>query len=777
LHKTVQNEQLAVERWLAERGQDMRALAQAVAEFRDADGSFRAMLARFKAGHPDFDGLAAADASGRLTADAGEIGEADMPGAETLERLRGGADTVALVRAAASSGSSVRIVFGSPVYDPRGQFMGAVFGAANVQRLVHLTDDAAEWRTQRMYVVAPDGDIVYGVGFGGEPLFDGVAEPVSLAGTSLFPPSEVQDPRSRLHKDYRGVAVYSAARWTNDGSFILMRTIDRTEVVASVLPMVHLMALLLMVTMIPAWFAVRWMAGRLFRPLSELQQAVQTMRKGTSEAGRLRSPGADMFGEWKTLFDAYAAMANDLASVRRELAAVGGGAEACGEEAGQPGRTGLPEQPGRPPRADDPFRELFLSAGIGLAVVDSSGRFVEMNPTLQDMLGYAKNEFLQNRLAALVAELAAGDGRERGSPNRSNFIERRIYHKDGSQIWVRMTITDLKSFAGRNDCRMLVFEDITQHKRALEELEESENLYRSLVDLSPDAVMVHIDGIFMYVNEKAVQLLGCTRVEDILFKPLLNFIAPSDHRAAVEVIRELCQHGQPKLNIEARFLRLDGRVIDVELSASLVSYHHKQAILMLARDVTERKRNEEQIRRINELLQKLSSTDGLTNLANRRTFDTMLEKEWRRALRSNAPLALILLDIDDFKPFNDTYGHLGGDQVLKEIAGVLSRTARREGDLAVRYGGEEFALLLPNTDEAGAERVAEHILHEVERLRIPHAGSEIAPYVTVSIGVAAMVPQPQTTPRLLVERADQALYMAKREGRNRVRRYHPGGGP
>jgi diguanylate cyclase (GGDEF)-like protein/PAS domain S-box-containing protein len=767
LYTTVRYEQQAMERWMEERRMDMRALAQLMAEFVDgeADKGERLMtvLEGFNADHPDFEGLSAADASGRPAAAAVGIGAAVPPDEETFRQVRSGMDAAAIVRSNAQPGSA-RFVFAAPVYGKMGQFMGAVIGAVNPERLLRRKEGAAEWQTQRTYLIAPDGEILYGIRHDGEPVFESGDEPVNLAELPLFQLPAAETPLRDAHKDYRSVSVFSAARWTADGRLLLMQTIDRAEVVSSVQPIIQLTAMLLIVVMIAAWIAVIWIAGRLFRPLADLLHAVQVKRIGRTDAGLIRARGRDMSGEWKALFDAFAGLAENLSEAHRELAA--GGASAAADRA---------EAAGQPPRSGDWFHEIFTRAGIGIAVIDDSGRFVETNPALQHLLGYSGEELAQKRLSRFVDEAEADFDRERMHPSRSYSVEKRIYHKDGYLIWTRMTITDLRSFAGRRDCRMLVFEDITPHRRALEALEESENLYRSLVDLSPDAVMVHIDGIFMYVNEKTVQLLGGTRVEDVLFKPLLGFIEPEDHRTVVEVIRELYEQGKPKMNIDARFMRLDGRVIDVELSASLVSYHHKRAILMLARDVTERKRNEDQIRRINQLLQKLSSTDGLTNIANRRTFDTILEKEWRRALRARTPLALILLDIDDFKPYNDTYGHQGGDQALKAIANVLNGAAKREGDLAARYGGEEFALLLPNTDEAGAESVAANILHQVEQLKIPHAGSDISPYVTVSIGVASMIPQPQTTPRQLVDRADQALYMAKREGRNRVRRYEPGG--
>src|SRR4051812_15660511 len=160
--------------------------------------------------------------------------------------------------------------------------------------------------------------------------------------------------------------------------------------------------------------------------------------------------------------------------------------------------------------------------------------------------------------------------------------------------------------------------------------------------------------------------------------------------------------------------------------------------------------------------------DGLTGLANRRTFDQVLDREWARAAREAAPLALVMLDVDHFKAYNDLYGHPGGDYCLSRVAAVLRETLNRPGDVAARYGGEEFATVLPGTDLAGAAVVAEAMRAGVAALGMVHAGSPKHRRVTVSLGVAALAPGPLMAEDELVKAADQALYRAKHEGRNRV---------
>lgn len=168
------------------------------------------------------------------------------------------------------------------------------------------------------------------------------------------------------------------------------------------------------------------------------------------------------------------------------------------------------------------------------------------------------------------------------------------------------------------------------------------------------------------------------------------------------------------------------------------------------------------------ILEGLSYFDELTGLANRRRFNEHLDNEWRRGVRGSSHVALLMADIDFFKPFNDAHGHLSGDECLKAIGATFRVELQRAGDLAARYGGEEFAVVLPGTDMAGATRKAEQLRAAVEALAMPHPKSDVAANVTISLGVAAMIPPADASPRTLVAAADGALYQAKREGRNRV---------
>lgn len=202
----------------------------------------------------------------------------------------------------------------------------------------------------------------------------------------------------------------------------------------------------------------------------------------------------------------------------------------------------------------------------------------------------------------------------------------------------------------------------------------------------------------------------------------------------------------------------------IALQLGAVDYWVKPVSVEIARI---RVRNYVELKRSRDLLARLTVTDPLCQVANRRGLDEALDKEWRRAQRDRLPLSVLMLDIDYFKAFNDTYGHPSGDDCLRRVADLLRDGLARPADLVARYGGEEFACILPQTDLLTAERLAQSVRRAVEMLNIPHRACPQG-RVTVSIGVAAAMPSNGADPLGLILQADKALYAAKAAGRNRV---------
>lgn len=170
----------------------------------------------------------------------------------------------------------------------------------------------------------------------------------------------------------------------------------------------------------------------------------------------------------------------------------------------------------------------------------------------------------------------------------------------------------------------------------------------------------------------------------------------------------------------------------------------------------------------NRELQRLTNVDGLTGLSNRRYFNECIDAEWKRAMRAQSSLSILMVDVDHFKLYNDTYGHVAGDDVLKSVAQTIEGNFRRTSDLAARYGGEEFSVILPETAADDLLVAAEKLCRSVEALQLPHSASKTGNVVTISVGGATTVPQRNEPPATLIERADKALYEAKKGGRNRA---------
>ncbi len=295
--------------------------------------------------------------------------------------------------------------------------------------------------------------------------------------------------------------------------------------------------------------------------------------------------------------------------------------------------------------------------------------------------------------------------------------------------------------------------------------------FKLLAEHSTDLIVaVDADLAIRYASPASVSLLGC-QPADLHGQTLAELLVPEERAAFIaRHFTRAAQRGSgPEL---FRVLHRGGMARWVEARvATLPPGNGLGDFLVTLRDAEQRRRAEESLGQVNAELSALASTDALTGLPNRRQFDATLGKEWYRALRDGTPLALLMIDVDRFKPLNDLFGHPVGDAFLARIAWVIRDNVRRAGDMATRYGGEEFAVVLPNTAAAGALEIAQAIRAAVavtDTRSIVEGGYP----VSVSIGVAAAVPLAGSGAATLVHSADSALYQAKRLGRNRVEIVH-----
>lgn len=295
--------------------------------------------------------------------------------------------------------------------------------------------------------------------------------------------------------------------------------------------------------------------------------------------------------------------------------------------------------------------------------------------------------------------------------------------------------------------------------RALDEARmESEIRYRSLISLSPQPIVVQLGGAMVYYNASATQLLGFTSDTEMCGRPFHEFVCESDRATVRDRLEQIARCGGRSEPLECKIVSIgEPPVRHVELHIGCILYDDEVGIQMAIQDVTTHKQMQE------KLLQ-LSQADGLTGIANRRAFDEAMAREWSRAVRHEEPLSFLLFDLDQFKGFNDEYGHLAGDECLKQTARLLKNAAARPTDFAARFGGEEFAILLPITDLNGAKHVAQSVIDNLSALRIPHRRNRNGSHATISCGMATSGTPGCHTPEALIHLADTALYRAKRAG-------------
>jgi len=296
------------------------------------------------------------------------------------------------------------------------------------------------------------------------------------------------------------------------------------------------------------------------------------------------------------------------------------------------------------------------------------------------------------------------------------------------------------------------------------------NLFQEI----PEAIVLSDNvGCIVKVNREFSRLFGYSE-EEAIGRFIDDLVAPEEFREEATTITEAVAHGQ-KFSLEAVRKRKDGSLVHVSLlGVPIVTSRRQVAVFGIYRDISARVKAERalvesrrQLEEANSMLERISNHDGLTAIPNRRSFEHFYELEWRRACREHKWISLVMIDVDFFKRYNDHYGHLAGDQCLKQIAQAL-QVLNRPGDMVARYGGEEFVAVLSGTDQAGAQRMAERMQERVRELRLPHEKSEVSSQVTISAGIATEVPEAGANALNLILKADQALYLAKSRGRNRV---------
>lgn len=307
-------------------------------------------------------------------------------------------------------------------------------------------------------------------------------------------------------------------------------------------------------------------------------------------------------------------------------------------------------------------------------------------------------------------------------------------------------------------------EDEPRIIKSLDDFRFSEEKNRLLVTNALDGIItIDQKGVMQSFNPAAEKIFGYSASE-ALGKNISLLMPEPDSSQHDTYMGKYFETGKTHIlgvSREVMGLKKGGLSFPLEINVSVMTWEGKSEFVGIVRDITQR-------RQIEEKLKRLSVLDGLTGIGNRRLFDETVDREWKRALRDQVSISLVLLDIDFFKLYNDTYGHLKGDTCLKQVATTLANGVQRPADVVARYGGEEFAIVLPETSAEGALSLAEAVRSSIESLKIEHNKSTASPYVTVSAGVSTSTPEHGDAYEQLISNADKALYQAKGKGRNQA---------
>lgn len=295
------------------------------------------------------------------------------------------------------------------------------------------------------------------------------------------------------------------------------------------------------------------------------------------------------------------------------------------------------------------------------------------------------------------------------------------------------------------------------------------DVYKTLLE-STKAIPWKIDWAtlqFTYIGPQIEALLGWEPASWQTVEDWATRMHPEDRQWVVDYCVSQSQSG---IDHEAdyRALNKNGDYVWIRDVVHVVRKQNGEvdSLIGFMFDITERKKTEQELFKLQKELEEFSFKDGLTGVANRRMFNNVIETEWLKARQNKQPLSLIIIDIDFFKEYNDCYGHLQGDDCLKQVAETLNSVAARSRDFFGRFGGEEFVMLLPETDENAAWAVAERCRQSLFKKQIPHEHSKVSQLLTISLGVSTMIPSPDGEHNELIDRADKQLYQAKQRGRN-----------
>ena len=400
----------------------------------------------------------------------------------------------------------------------------------------------------------------------------------------------------------------------------------------------------------------------------------------------------------------------------------------------------------------------YIEAGPGLHISS-------WNPGAAKLFGYSEDE----AMGRFLNELIPVNKRDLAACRSNQFLTCSHVNVKGENILCDIHYAPIMNTKGEKLGIAVLAKDISQRVREKESLKKQEENLKDIFGFAPIGIYsVNQTGRIVSANPEYAWMLGYESAEAIM-EQVSDFAAQTFFDAdKAEAFMSGIRESEQVIRFRCRLKRKDNSFVWALCYAktSWDEYRRRNGFNGFSIDISETVRAEQEIKKANEKLKMLSVIDGLTQIPNRRRFDEYLSSEWRRHYREMKPISVILCDIDCFKLYNDNYGHPAGDECLKQVAMSISDCVNRASDLAARYGGEEFVVVLPGTDRKGAMAVAEDIRTKIQGLEIRHETSTAGPCITLSLGVASLVPSVDNSAEDLVALADEALYRAKENGRN-----------
>jgi diguanylate cyclase (GGDEF)-like protein/PAS domain S-box-containing protein len=414
--------------------------------------------------------------------------------------------------------------------------------------------------------------------------------------------------------------------------------------------------------------------------------------------------------------------------------------------------------------SEQKYRTLVDNLYEGIWLIDDEERTTFVNARMAEMLGYSSDEMLGKTPFTFMDPQNVDTAKVSLKWSKSGaraIYELEFRRKDGEMIWARVAAAPILDARGAYRGLLAAVVDITERKHAEEALHRREQEFAALAERSPDIIM-RLDRSLrvLYINPAIERITGQPR-ESFLGKMPTECELPQDEiDLRVQALERVFDSGEEQV-LEHKNPTLTGdRYYQTRLVPEFDADGTVQRVLMVARDIDD-------LKRAQAVLEELALVDPLTGVANRRYLERFVGSEWLREARKRLPIAAIMIDIDHFKDYNDHYGHAQGDECLRQVTRTLKEALHRPADTLVRYGGEEFIVLLPESDLAAAQDIAERLRQAVQSSTLFHLTSSAASHITISLGVAAMNAHEGEFEDLLAE-ADKALYRAKEKGRNRV---------